>query len=302
MPSRHRAAYRKPMALAPGLTASVTLVVEEGDTALAMRQRRRTRARHAAGHRARRAGKRRRPSSGRLARRQDHRRLRGPARAPLAHAGRRGGDRRGHARGDRGPAAHVPGLGQRRPRARRRRPDHAGRRRCATASSSARRSRAGDWRSVLVVERARRARDAHARTGPRSATRSRSRCATRSATRSTSSRDDEAMKCVVITGSGPGVLRGLRPVGVHTRRRATTRSDASCGRRATATTTPFCASRCRRSPRSTAPRSRAASTSRSCATCASRRRPPASRIPSARSATSSTDRCTTSSAARSRAS
>ena len=58
------------MPLAPGLTASVTLVVDEADTALAMRQRRRARARHAAGGRARRAGERRgdRPTSCRTGR------------------------------------------------------------------------------------------------------------------------------------------------------------------------------------------------------------------------------------------
>ena len=44
------------MPLEPGLTASVTLVVDDADTALALRQRRRARARHAAGDRARRAG------------------------------------------------------------------------------------------------------------------------------------------------------------------------------------------------------------------------------------------------------
>ena len=37
MPSRHRAAYGKRMAVASGLTASITLKVEEGDTAVAMR-------------------------------------------------------------------------------------------------------------------------------------------------------------------------------------------------------------------------------------------------------------------------
>jgi fluoroacetyl-CoA thioesterase len=36
MPSRRRAAYGKRMALASGLTASITLKVEEGDTALAI--------------------------------------------------------------------------------------------------------------------------------------------------------------------------------------------------------------------------------------------------------------------------
>jgi fluoroacetyl-CoA thioesterase len=36
MPSRHRAAYGKRMAVASGLTASITLKVEDGDTAVAM--------------------------------------------------------------------------------------------------------------------------------------------------------------------------------------------------------------------------------------------------------------------------
>ena len=36
MPRRRRAAYGKRMALASGLTASITLKVEEGDTALAI--------------------------------------------------------------------------------------------------------------------------------------------------------------------------------------------------------------------------------------------------------------------------
>ena len=44
------------MTLAPGLTASVTLVVAEADTALALAQRRRAGARDSPGDRARRAG------------------------------------------------------------------------------------------------------------------------------------------------------------------------------------------------------------------------------------------------------
>ena len=60
--------------------------------------------------------------------------------APTAVGGQRPG--RGHARGRRGPAAHVPGVGQRRARARRGRADHPGRRRARALPREGRRGSA----------------------------------------------------------------------------------------------------------------------------------------------------------------
>ena len=88
MPSRRRAAYGKRMALASGLTASITLTVDEGDTALAIGSGDvpvlATPRLVALVEQASVAGARRRARA-----RQDVGRLRGAARAPVAHAGRR---------------------------------------------------------------------------------------------------------------------------------------------------------------------------------------------------------------------
>ena len=141
VPSRRRGAYRKRMPLAPGLTASVTLVVDDADTALALRSgdvpvlgtpRLVALAEEATVAGARRASSARgRTTVG--------------YQVQLAHltptAGRRHGGRRGDARAGRGPPAHVPGVGERRPRPGRRRAGSPASSSSATGSSSARRSK-----------------------------------------------------------------------------------------------------------------------------------------------------------------
>ena len=78
------------------------------------------------------------------ARRRDHDgRVPGAARPPRADRRRERRQGRGDARGGRGPAAHVPGVGERRARARRGRADHPRRRRAGTLPREGRRGLTG---------------------------------------------------------------------------------------------------------------------------------------------------------------
>ena len=91
--------------------------------------------------------------------------------------------------------------------------------------------------TLLVERRATRTPCSRSNRPDEDATRCRSRCATRSATRSTTSRPTSRDQVRRDHRRGHGVQRGLRPVRVHRARSTTRRSGASCGRRATATTT-----------------------------------------------------------------
>ena len=204
-------AYRKRMALAPGLTASVTLVVDEADTALAIGSGDvpvlATPRVVALAEQATRRGDRRASSP-------DGQTTVGYE-VQLAHltptpVGRHGG-RRGDARAGRGPAAHVPRLGERRPRARRRgritrvvvERDRFLERAQTEADDDA-------IRPVLLVERARRLRDAHAEPAREAqrARRSQLRDAISDAL-DDARRRRPTIKCVVITGAGPVFSAGF---------------------------------------------------------------------------------------------
>ena len=132
------------MALASGLTASVTLEGRRWRHRARARQRRRARARHAPARRAGRAGERAGHRRQARTRRTHDRRLPGAARAPHAHSGRpevtaeatleEVEGRRLTFRVSVTDARGLVAAG----------PHHPGRRRAATASSNGRRSRADD--------------------------------------------------------------------------------------------------------------------------------------------------------------
>ena len=149
--------YRRPMPLRPGLSAAVELVVTEGDTALALQHRRRPRARDTTRRRPwpRKRRSRRSTASSPRARTSVGYRVQLDHLAPTAVGGHVHAEATLEA--DRGPPAHLPGVGERRPRPRRRRPHHPRHRRARRASW--RRPPATDARPAGAAQRGTRARN-----------------------------------------------------------------------------------------------------------------------------------------------
>ena len=232
------AAYRKRMALAPGLTASVTLVVDEADTALAFGSgdvpvlgtpRLIALAEQASIE----------AIAGEARPRRDARRSVTKCSSPTS---------RPHQWAERSTAeATLEQIEGRRLTFRvcgQRRPGLVAAGRITRVVVERARfiergpNRGDDLRRVRTAGRAgRRLRTPSPSTGPTSATRSRSSSATDQRRARRARRPTPTIKAVIVTGVGPGVQRGLRPLRVRAAPPTTPSSGVGSGRRATATTT-----------------------------------------------------------------